>query len=68
MAVHKAKKVSTTPRRRIRFDTHSVEYFPRVVPGKATLDKWADKPNEGDIVKIPDPLPQWRWKQSDEAL
>eukprot|EP00959_Pyramimonas_sp_CCMP1952_P352570 7386833-Pyramimonas_sp.AAC.1 len=27
-----------------------------------------EKPNEGDIVKVPDPLPQWWWEQSADAL
>eukprot|EP00959_Pyramimonas_sp_CCMP1952_P184283 3853550-Pyramimonas_sp.AAC.1 len=26
-----------------------------------------EKPNEGDIVKVPDPLPRWWWKQSADA-
>eukprot|EP00959_Pyramimonas_sp_CCMP1952_P343694 7199472-Pyramimonas_sp.AAC.1 len=59
---------STKPRRRIRFDTHNVEYYPHIVSDKATLDKWKEVPNEGDIVKVPDPLPQWWWKQSADAL
>eukprot|EP00959_Pyramimonas_sp_CCMP1952_P023976 502425-Pyramimonas_sp.AAC.1 len=27
-----------------------------------------EKPNEGDTVKVPHPLPQWWWKQSARAL
>eukprot|EP00959_Pyramimonas_sp_CCMP1952_P185011 3868385-Pyramimonas_sp.AAC.1 len=68
MAANKATTTSTKPRRRIRFDTHNVEYCPCIVSGKATLDKWMEKPNEGDIVKVPGPLPQWWWKQSADAL
>eukprot|EP00959_Pyramimonas_sp_CCMP1952_P083111 1737074-Pyramimonas_sp.AAC.1 len=45
MAVHKAKTVSTKSRRRIRFDTHNVEYVPYILRGKTTLDKWIGKPN-----------------------
>eukprot|EP00959_Pyramimonas_sp_CCMP1952_P415894 8713498-Pyramimonas_sp.AAC.1 len=49
IASTKAITSSIKSRRRIRFDTHHVEYYPHIVSGKARLDKWKELPNEGDI-------------------
>eukprot|EP00959_Pyramimonas_sp_CCMP1952_P247446 5172819-Pyramimonas_sp.AAC.1 len=51
MAVHKANTAATKPRRRIRSDTHTVEYYPYIVSGKSSLDKWMEKPKRAILSK-----------------